>query len=179
LLDIDATAGNPHAQNPLTRRNDARRHTRAGAGSGREQAATANATHQCGCGPFRLDAYAGVSEEDRAKVRDLLRALRLLAPDADLATIEGKTVTPPPAGVTDTPNLFVTHMSDLMSSDLSAAAEAAGKASDTGPACTFTCDTIGGLAQGFCVASFKGETAALCLAASSAASESCTAGCPQ
>jgi hypothetical protein len=127
-------------------------------------------------GPFRLDGYAAVSEEDRAKVRDLLRALKLLAPDADLATLEGKTVTPPPAGVTDTPNLFVTHMSDLMSSDLSAAA---GKASNTGPACTFTCDTIGGLAQGFCVASFKGEAAALCLAASSAASESCTAGCPQ
>jgi hypothetical protein len=132
-----------------------------------------------GEGPFRLDAYADVSEEDRGKVQDLLRSLKLLAPDAELSTLEGKAVTPPAPGVTDTTNLFVTRMSDLMSSDLGPAATAAGEAANAGPACNFTCDTLGGLAEGFCVASFKGQTAALCLAASSAASETCTAGCPQ
>jgi hypothetical protein len=80
--------------------------------------------------------------------------------------------------VISTPD-FVTRMTDLMASDLGAAATASGEAPNAGPACTFTCTTLNMLAQGFCLASFKGQTAALCLAASSAASESCTGGCPQ
>jgi hypothetical protein len=130
-------------------------------------------------GPFQLDAYSDVSDEDRAKVRDLLRALKLVAPDAELSALHGRTVTPPAPEVISTPDLFVTRMSDLIGSDLGAAATASGDAPNAGPACTFTCTTISGLAQGFCMASFKGQTAALCLAASSAASDSCTAGCPK
>jgi hypothetical protein len=131
-------------------------------------------------GPFKLDAYGEVPEEDRTKVRDLLRSLKLILPDAELSALEGQTVVPPAPEVTSTPDLFATRMTDLMQTELSKAASAGAEEwPGVGPSCSLACDTVGGLAEGFCVAWFKGQTAALCLAASSAASGTCTGGCPQ
>lgn len=131
-------------------------------------------------GSFRLDAYPGVAEEDRGRIRDLLRSLRLIAPDEELSSLEGRTVTPPAPEVISTPDLFVTRMTDLIGTELApSAAAGAEEWPGVGPACNLTCETLASLAQGFCVAWFKGESAALCLASSAAASESCTGGCPQ
>ena len=131
-------------------------------------------------GPFRIDDYADVSQDDRDRVRDLLRSLKLLAPDAELSVLEGRNVTPPSPEVTSTPDLFVTRMSDLMTAELGKAVESGAEEwLGVGPACRIGCDTLVKIAEGLCVAWLKGPASTFCLAASSAASEACSTGCPQ
>jgi hypothetical protein len=131
-------------------------------------------------GPFRVDDYGDVSHEDRDRVRDLLRSLKLIAPDADMSSLEGRSVTPPGPEVTTTPDLSVTRTRDLVTNELGLALEAGSEDwPGVGPACRIACDTLVSLAEGLCVAWFKGGASTLCLAGSSAGSEACTMSCPE